>query len=528
MASTKRDAIYARYSSHAQDDGTSIEVQIEQCERSAGGECVHYIDRAKTGRAMGGRTQMLALLADAEAGKVGRVFVYKFDRLGRAADTHLIAQQLEDAGVELISATEGTNALARGIQLVVAEDYSRQLAMRTRDGLIKRFEQAAFTGGVAPYGYHVVSEGTKRVLAIEPSEAEIVREIVHWYLCEAIGFKGIAKRMRERQIASRRGSGWSFTSVRSLLMNEALTGKIKYNTRRMHLNRSTGRRLHKANEASEHLERQDESLRILDDATFQKVKERIGKGASHQKPQAPRGIAPFTGLVYCQCGAKCYRMKKSNAKGTYFYYVCSRHLRYEDCATAGRVREDKLIEVVNGRIGKVFGQEDEIIARAIEIAGEATRGNREDAKRIKDELADVETDQERLIELMMDRAISATAKQSINRKMTEAETRRAALLASLDGLREDANANADGLAAIVREVFASARENLASAATPELFNRFVEQFVGGMTASTTGDVGAKKMPAALATGTIPVPSMRQSALHGCIAGGGFEPPTSGL
>ncbi len=51
---------------------------------------------------------MIALLADAEAGKVKRVFVYKFDRLGRAADTHLIAQQLEDAGVELVSVTEGT------------------------------------------------------------------------------------------------------------------------------------------------------------------------------------------------------------------------------------------------------------------------------------------------------------------------------------------------------------------------------------------------------------------------------------
>src|SRR4051795_2224038 len=168
----QHDAIYARYSSHAQDDGTSIEVQIEQCERAAGGPCKHYIDRAKTGRAMGGRTQLLALLADAEAGKLARVFVYKFDRLGRAAETHVIAQQLDDAGVELVSVTEGTNALSRGIQLVVAEDYSRQLAHRTRDGLLKRFEQHAFTGGVAPYGYRVVDRDGRRVLSVDPSESE--------------------------------------------------------------------------------------------------------------------------------------------------------------------------------------------------------------------------------------------------------------------------------------------------------------------------------------------------------------------
>ena len=207
----KRDAIYARYSSHAQDDGTSIEVQLEQCERAAGGKCEHYIDRAKTGRSMGGRTAMLQLLADADAGKLARVFVYKFDRLGRNADTHIIAQQLEDAGVELVSATEGTNALARGIQLVVAEDYSRQLGVRTRDGMLKRFEQGGFVGGVAPYGYSVIDRDGRRVLAIEPTEAAVVREMTHWYLCESIGFKSLVKRLRERAIPSRRGKGWSFT-----------------------------------------------------------------------------------------------------------------------------------------------------------------------------------------------------------------------------------------------------------------------------------------------------------------------------
>src|SRR6185436_13730679 len=96
--SLKHDAIYARYSSHAQDDGTSIEVQLEQCERTAGGKCSHYIDRAKTGRTTSGRLELLRLLSDAEAGKIRKVYVYKFDRLGRDAETHVIARQLEEAG----------------------------------------------------------------------------------------------------------------------------------------------------------------------------------------------------------------------------------------------------------------------------------------------------------------------------------------------------------------------------------------------------------------------------------------------
>src|SRR6185437_14756522 len=73
----KYDAIYARYSSHQQDDSTSIEVQIEQCERAAGGNLVPYIDRARTGRTAGGRPELQRLIDDAERGMVRRLFVYK-------------------------------------------------------------------------------------------------------------------------------------------------------------------------------------------------------------------------------------------------------------------------------------------------------------------------------------------------------------------------------------------------------------------------------------------------------------------
>ena len=514
----KRDAIYARYSSHAQDDGTSIEVQIEQCERAAGAACTHYIDRAKTGRAMGGRAELLRLLDDAAAGKLARVFVYKFDRLGRAADTHVIAQQLDDAGVQLVSATEGTNALARGIQLVVAEDYSRQLAQRTRDGLLKRFEQSAFTGGVAPYGYRVVDQGGRRVLETHPDEADVVRDVTRWYLTEAVGFKSIAKRLRERGIGSRRGAGWCFTSVRSLLLNPILTGCVRYNARRMQLDRRTGRRVPRWKATGEHRERQDEALRIISDADFAEIQQRIAAAARGHATRNTPLVAPFTGLVHCDCGAKCYRVKSENRKGCYSYYVCSRHLRYADCPHAGRVREDALTTMVQDRFRRAFEQSEKIIARAVELATAAARGNRDDANRLKRELATVDGRQTRLVALLVDPDIAPATKQALNRQIANAETERADLLSALDRLREDANMNTEELAQAVREAFAEARESLAMATAPDQFNRFVERFVGPMTVKAGGDVVKREPPAADAAG----------GLTGCIAGGGFEPPTSGL
>ena len=145
---SRTDAIYARYSSHAQDDSTTIEVQIESCERTLGGKAEHYIDAAKSGRSLGGRSELQRLLADAKQGKIRRVCVWRFSRIGRnLADSAGIIQQLEDEGVAVISAMEGSDPLVRSIFLSMAEHYSRELAQNTRDGLAARFRQRGFTGG---------------------------------------------------------------------------------------------------------------------------------------------------------------------------------------------------------------------------------------------------------------------------------------------------------------------------------------------------------------------------------------------
>lgn len=503
------DAIYARYSSHAQDDSTSIDVQVEQCERAAGGRLAQYIDRAKTGRATAGRAELLRMLADAEAGKIRRVFVYKFDRLGRDAETHVIARTLEEAGAELVSATEGTNQLARGIQLVVAEDYSRQLAARTRDGLVKRFEQGGFTGGVVPFGYQAINRDGHKALAINPAEADIIREVIHWYLCEAIGFKGIAKRMRARGIVSRRQNdkgkrrslGWSYTSVRLLLTNPLLTGRQRFNARKMQLNRKSGQRVPKMKEVSEHITRHDESLRIVSDETWAQIQSRMKKRSANS-PRAQRGITALTGLVYCKCGAKCHSVKSQNDKGTYRYYLCSKKMRYDECEHGGRVREEAVLALIKDSFSFLAKHQDRIIERALEVATEAAKANRADANRIKGQLAEVEQEQATLIERLMDKAIPASAKEALGRKLAEVEERRNMLLAGIDGLREQATTDLEGLAECIRESIKEAREALGSGTTPERFNRIVDKYFGPMEIQADGTLRQKQLPPANAEGNL--------------------------
>jgi len=142
-----KTAIYARYSSHNQDDGTSIEVQLDHCRRAAGEACHEYVDRAVTGTTMS-REAFDRLIADCEAGRIDTLYIYKWDRFGRSARAHAVVADLEDMGVTVISATEGRDPLGRGIQLVVAEDFSRKLSERVTEAKRRRF--AEDVGTAAP------------------------------------------------------------------------------------------------------------------------------------------------------------------------------------------------------------------------------------------------------------------------------------------------------------------------------------------------------------------------------------------
>lgn len=363
----KYDALYARYSSHAQDDSTSIAVQIESCERMAGRGLAHFIDQAKTGKTIGGRTELLRLIREAEAGRIGKLYVYKFDRLGRAAETHVLVEDLERCGVEVISVTEGTNALARGVQLVVAADYSRVLAERTRAGLIQRHKEGCWTGGPPPYGYQIVAAPDgKRKLAIRPEEAEVVRFLFTTYLSESVGMKELARRLRQKSIPTRLGRPWQFTTLRGILTNRMLVGEVRYLRRCFRLNRDTGRRLPRFNDEAGQLMQRDETLRIIEDEKFGRVQERFAANGK-RRPREPRELRPFTRHLFCaECGSVCHARKSKNIKGEYHYYGCGKRqmMGPEACANSVFVREDKLMERVTRAMTAMFEDMDSVLAEA--------------------------------------------------------------------------------------------------------------------------------------------------------------------
>lgn len=518
--SHKYDAIYARYSSHAQDDGTSIAVQIESCERAAGKPLKHFIDQAKTGRTTGGRTELLRLMQEAECGRIERLYVYKYDRLGRAAETHVLVEDLEQHGVEVVSVTEGTNALARGVQLVVAADYSRVLAERTREGLMQRHKEGCWTGGPPPYGYKVVqgTDGKKR-LAIHPEEAEIVRFIFNSYLSESIGLKEVARRVRDRGVPTRLGGEWGFSTVRGILTNPMVVGEVRYLRRCFKLNRSTGQRVPRWTDQSRHLVNQDESLRIIDDATFARVQSQVAANTV-QRPRDLTELRPFTRHLFCAgCGGVYYCRKSKNAKGEYRYYSCGRRQGHgvKACDNTAAVREDKLLGRIQAAMSAVFDDMDGVLDEVTIMSREALDANRLESTRLKGQIAEADKGIAGLTRLLIDLEIEPGAKKAIARQLAEQEATRDGLRQALETIAVQAVADMDELMTDCRQAFLEAKANFAGLMAPAQINRFIAEVVGPMVVFPDGRVVQRE--AAQST---------EALWAAGIAGAGLEPATSGL
>ena len=172
-----------------------------------------------------------------------------------------------------------------------------------------------------------------------------------------------------------------------------------------------------------------------------------------------------------------------------------------------------MLDFVKRGFQHVLHRADEIVGKAVEIALASSQNNRDEAARLDGELAEVEARQTRLVELLMDRGIGDAAKAAVNRQLTEAEGQRKSIQAARDALHDQANANTEELASTIRELLEAAGDNLASITAPEAYNRFAEQLVG---------------PIEVRDGKPTQKLLGDNLLSLPIAGGGFEPPTSGL
>ena len=292
-----RAAIYARYSSENQRP-ESIEDQISACRKLAAvrgcevDETQIYTDAAASG-ARKDRTGLNALI---QAGERKEFDVLLIDDLSRLARNTLlmltVLEELRFNGVRVLSVADGLDSEDEeanvGIQVrgIFNELQLTDLRKKTLRGQIGQ-KQRGFIVGEATFGYRSIPVGAVRMdkkgrprpegyrMVVEPREAAVVLRVFQEF-AEGHSESWIVRGLNEQAVPSRRrAKAWSPATVHRMLRNEKYVGHWIWNRSQTRRDPKTGRRRQFPKPESEWFVRTDETLRVVPQALWDRVQERL-------------------------------------------------------------------------------------------------------------------------------------------------------------------------------------------------------------------------------------------------------------
>ena len=357
-------AIYTRKSTDEglDRDFSSLDAQREAGEayilsqRSEGWVALpdRYDDGGFTGANMD-RPALLRLLADARAGRIDCIVVYKVDRLSRSLlDFARIMGVFEAHGVSFVSVTQQFNTatsmgrLVLNVLLSFAQFEREMIAERTRDKIVAARRRGKWTGGVPVLGYDVAPEGGR--LVVNEEEAARAREIFQLYLKRRSLLSVVSELDRRGWHTKRRackngnargGKPFTKTAVSFLLKNPLYAGNVRCGD---------------AVYPGEH-------QAIIDERTWRRVQRLLKRHGRSCGERRANGHDPLLkGLLYCDpCGvAMTQSVTKRNGK-SYRYYVClnAQKRGWATCPTKS-VPADKIEALVAERlVGLCLIEEEE-------------------------------------------------------------------------------------------------------------------------------------------------------------------------
>lgn len=376
-------AEYCRYSSSAQDDGYSIEAQqkaISNFALSNGYDIQYsYIDKARSGTNIHHRPQFLQMIDDAQKGLFDVVIVHKLDRFSRNRfDSIKCRNFLSINGVKLISVLEnyGEGAEAElmwGINETFNEFYSHNLSREVRKGMDVLASRGLHTGGSPPLGYDVVD----KKLAINESEAEIVRLIFDMYGNQKFTYNDMAKELNARGYKTKAGNEFSASSFNSILTQRKYIGEYFYNRR---VAKSiVGKYNSHANKPEDEIVRIPNGVpRIIDDETFNKVQARLNQNKRKVGFYKSKSQYLLSGFIVCaECGQHYQGNSRKGGSGTvYSSYRCGKKQNHKIGCNNKEIEKNKLENFVIEQLQNYLFSDEAIN----EIANQVNEYNKTVAK----------------------------------------------------------------------------------------------------------------------------------------------------
>lgn len=275
-------------------------------------------------------------------GKFDVLLVFMFDRIGRRDDeTPFVVEWLVKHGIEIWSVCEGeqrfdnhVDKLMNYIRYWQAAGESERISERTRTRIRQLTSEGYFTGGVCPFGYHLVRMGRENKkkqplydLTVSPEEAAVVKYIFEKVAWSGCGTTILANDLNARGLYPKSGKPWNPASLSGILRNRLYLGE-----------------LHKGDAVC-----RLEQLRIVEDELFNAVQEIL---AAKREVDRKRRAVPTCGrsllssFLFCAaCG--------SHLSST---HIVKHYQRADGTVTISRTQKYVCQHRVDGRPCKCAGQ----------------------------------------------------------------------------------------------------------------------------------------------------------------------------
>lgn len=343
-----RVALYIRWSTDDQADGTTLAVQREGCElyaRSQGWSVrpeLTFIDEGCSGGDLN-RPALTRLRAAVAAGEVDCVLLFKLDRLSRnLVDTvNLVLREWEGrchlkCARESIDTSNPAGKMLFYTLVSFAEWERAVIRERTLSGKLRRLQEGRNPGFRPPFGLR--TGPTPGSFALVEHEAAIVRRV--FALARAgYGPTRIARLLHAEGAHLRGGRPPTPQSVSAMLQNPIYCGRIAYGRRVPNpLRHAGGARQVKSRQPATVVEAPN-LPRVVAPTLFDQV-QRLRRGGSGRAPsRAASSPHLLTGLARCRCGSPLVGLRRPGAS----YYRCTgrrdhgpqfcpaAHIRQEPC-----------------------------------------------------------------------------------------------------------------------------------------------------------------------------------------------------
>ena len=428
---------YIRYSSVMQDDGFSVEYQINEikdyCNRN--GWTLHktHIDQALTAKQVAGRDAFFDLLTCILNDEVDIVVVYKMNRMFRnAEESHVYRKKFRQHKVKVISVTEPSDEetsagrLTANMLANLDQYQSEIIADFVRSSLREMTRQGYYIGGYIPLGYTLFEEAhgkkkRKRYQILE-SEAVHVRKCFELY-SDGYSLSYILQYLKNAGIKGRRGKSIGRTTLRRMLQNEIYIGTLRFVT-----------------DGYDDLIVENAIPSLVDRDVWDRVQARH-KANKPVTPRKHRELYPLTGKITCgYCGQHFFGIscKVYNSDGSpyhYKYYVCSSRGSAHKCSPK-RIRKEQLEQIAISAIKKHILNDamiKKIAQQAAVMSNDTPNTTAAEIKALKRKIAEIDETIDLFIEMRKNNEMSP---ELIKRKSDAAEAEMKELQAELIRLKQ--------------------------------------------------------------------------------------------